>query len=191
MGHKGQIPWNKGKVSVYSKETLVKMKDAHLTLKPMMGKHHSEKTKLKISIAKSGKVSPNRGKKLSIETRQKISNAKKGHTPWNKGKKLPQLSGANSPNWKGGKTSLNRQMKNSIEWKIWREKVFIRDDFTCQKCLKRGIYIEPHHIITVKECLKANDLPRIYDVNNGLTLCRDCHTNTHNWKTKNKIYEGD
>lgn len=65
---------------------------------PMVGKNHSEETKLKIGMATKGrkhlkatkdKISKgNKGKKLSEETRRKISEAKKGKTSPFKGKHL-------------------------------------------------------------------------------------------------------
>lgn len=84
------------------------------------------------------------------------------------------------------RSSINKQHRLSVDWKIWREKVFIRDNYTCQKCFRRGIYIEPHHLITVKECIEKDNKLLIYNTDNGLTLCRDCHKQIHNWKTGKK-----
>lgn len=42
---------------------------------PMLGKHHSEETKKKISEANKGNPGPNLGKKLSEETKNKLSEA--------------------------------------------------------------------------------------------------------------------
>jgi 5-methylcytosine-specific restriction endonuclease McrA/predicted nucleic acid-binding Zn ribbon protein len=80
--------------------------------------------------------------------------------------------------------SLNRRLRNTKRWILWREKVFVRDDYTCQRCGKRGIYIEPHHIISLKECIKKNNIEKAFDVFNGITLCRPCHMKTHKWKLK-------
>lgn len=44
---------------------------------PMLGRHHSEETKKKISEANKGNLGPNLGKKLSKETKDKISEAAK------------------------------------------------------------------------------------------------------------------
>lgn len=60
--------WNKGKIGIYSKETLLKMSISHA------GKHHSEKTKNKISEIQ--KKIPR--KIFSDERKEKISNALKG-----------------------------------------------------------------------------------------------------------------
>ncbi len=61
----------------------------------MLGKHHSEKTKRKMS----------------------------NRIPWNKGKKLPQFSGENHGMWKGG-LSQTREYKN-ISRKEWRHRLGI------------------------------------------------------------------
>lgn len=46
---------------------------------PMYGKHHSEKTKKKLSEAAKGRLGPNKGKKFSEEHKKKIGDSKKGN----------------------------------------------------------------------------------------------------------------
>lgn len=45
---------------------------------PMLGKHHSEETRKRMSAAQLGRVSGMKGKHHSVETRRKISTAKLG-----------------------------------------------------------------------------------------------------------------
>jgi hypothetical protein len=56
-------------------------------------------------------------------------------------------------------------------YKDWRIKVYKRDKFTCQmpgcNCKKR---LNAHHI---QKWASASTLR--YDVDNGLTLCKNCH----------------
>lgn len=56
----------------------------------------------------------------------------------------------------------------------WRKKVYLRDKFTCRLCLKTGGYIEAHHILP-----KGLFPDKIFDENNGITLCAygrwSCH----------------
>lgn len=56
----GKIPWNKGKIGVYTQETLQKMKDNAYSKtgeqNPFYNKHHTQETKQKISEANSIKV---------------------------------------------------------------------------------------------------------------------------------------
>ena len=52
ISKRGQIPWNKGKVGIYSKETLEKIKslDRSGRNNPMYGKRHTQTTKRKIGL---------------------------------------------------------------------------------------------------------------------------------------------
>jgi len=79
--------------------------------------------------------------------------------------------GEKSPNWKGGHS------RNREEEKDWRLSIFLRDKRFCQKCGmkgKRSIPINAHHI------LSYTDNPELrFDINNGITLCKKCHTEFH------------
>ena len=84
--------------------------------------------------------------------------------------------------WKGGKTKESKIRKTNAEYKEWRMKVFERDNFTCQMCGEKSRTLEAHHI---KEQCNYPEL--IYDVDNGLTLCHECHKKTDNYGNKAKI----
>jgi 5-methylcytosine-specific restriction endonuclease McrA len=88
--------------------------------------------------------------------------------------------GEKSPTWRGGLTPTHLRIRNSKEMKLWRIVVFERDNYTCQSCgLRSGkgvnLIIEAHHI---KSFSKFPELR--FDINNGLTLCKDCHKKTDN-----------
>ena len=99
---------------------------------------------------------------------------------------LKTLTGEKSAKWEGGKTAEAKCRRTRAEYKKWRQAVFERDDYTCQKCGKRGGFLEAHH---VKEACNYPDL--IYDVDNGICLCHECHKQTDNYanKAKTKIVE--
>ena len=107
-----------------------------------------------------------------------ISKAKKGCVSWNKGLKCPQISRANSGekncNWKGGITPIAYKIRNSIEYKLWREAVFERDDWTCKKTKIKGGVLRAHHI---KNFAKFPELRFVID--NGITLSDKSHRKFH------------
>jgi 5-methylcytosine-specific restriction endonuclease McrA len=84
-----------------------------------------------------------------------------------------------NPAWKGGKTKESKLRKTNKQYKEWRSKVFERDNYTCQKCGKQTRTLEAHHI---KEQSKYPEL--IYNIDNGITLCHECHKLTDNYGYK-------
>jgi hypothetical protein len=71
--------------------------------------------------------------------------------------------------------------RGSTRYTAWRWSVLLRDNFTCQKCGERAD-LEAHHIVPYHENKELAT-----DVNNGLTLCKDCHKAHHRengYKTK-------
>jgi len=65
-------------------------------------------------------------------------------------------------------------IRRSTEYKEWRNAVFRRDDYTCQRCGSRGVKVNAHHI---KPFAYYHDLRT--DVDNGITLCVACHKAVH------------
>ena len=170
---------------------------------PFFGKHHTEEAKEKDRQKHLGKTTWNKGKPFSVETRKKMSLAQKGRVSRNKGKILPRgwhhteetrrkISEAHL-RIKGGVTPIMRLIRSSFKYHQWRQEVFMRDDFTCQKCNKKGGDISAHHIKPftklveeVKRNLPLLDLYEgamlytpLWDVDNGQTLCEKCHKKTY------------
>ena len=90
-------------------------------------------------------------------------------------------------NWKGGITPINKKIRQSEEFFVWRKLVFKRDNYTCQKCnikSKKGHYvrIEAHHI---KPFAMFPELRFV--ISNGITLCKKCHLQEHKGKKINKL----
>lgn len=125
------------------------------------------------------KLSLNRkGKKpyeMTDEIRANMSKAQKGLKKSSKGKKVANRSGEKHWNWKGGISTPNRIARHSLEFKQWREKVFARDNYTCQMCDTKGVYLHPHHIKSFSKFIELR-----YELTNGITLCKDCHGVIHN-----------
>lgn len=125
--------------------------------KALKGRHTSPKTEFT-----KGHIPPK-------EWRESVSKALKGKPNY-------KIRDKNAPNWKGGITPKNKKARNSTEFKEWREKVFKRDNYTCQECHERGGILHPHHI---KPFAKYQELR--FDANNGITLCKECHLKTESW----------
>ena len=174
---KGNIPWNKEKKCPYLKGNTNGFKKGMIPWNK--NKHWSEGMRTKLSEA-------HKGKKPSKETRIKMSLSHKGmKKPW--AGKFPH-SGAKNPSWKGGITSLRRQIYNSSELKNWRHKIFERDNYTCCECHKVGGELHSHHIKSFSKILEeykiktiqdAIDCKELWNINNGVTLCKKCHKLTH------------
>lgn len=125
-------------------------------------------------------ISPsNKGLSLSIETKIKLSKSLKGKLSKLKGRPRFDFRGEKHPRWKGGKEAWN--WVDSFELNKWRKEVFKRDCYSCRMCGNKNekgnfVYIEAHHI------KKKSEYPElIYNINNGITLCRKCH-NEIQWK---------
>ena len=137
---------------------------------------------------KKGKTSNRKGAKLSIETKMKISRAMKGKSSW-VGKKHTietriKMSrnakrGVNSHFWRGGISILNNSIRQSLEYKLWRESVFKRDSYTCIWCKIPKKRIEADHI---KPFAYYPELR--FAIDNGRTLCVECHKKTDTYAKK-------
>ncbi len=81
--------------------------------------------------------------------------------------------GPKNPNWQGGVQSNWAELKNSSEYKIWRDAILKRDNYTCQGCGDTRGHFHLHHI------LPRRDFPHlVFSIKNGITLCRKCHEKT-------------
>ena len=147
-----------------------------------------EETKRKISEAnkKSGKIPPSRlGTKLTEEHKRKIGLASRG-------RKRPlevimkgavKRRGKNHWNWKGGTSnSEDKKIRKSVEYTLWRRTVFERDNYQCVMGGKEhGSRIEADHI---KPFALFPELR--FAIDNGRTLCVECHKKTETWGGKSK-----
>lgn len=138
--------------------------------KPMSIEH-----KRKISEARKGKKSCWKNPK---ERARKISQShlgKKGFSPSEKTREKISEShrGEKCYRWKGGITPINHLIRNSLEYRLWRESVFKRDNWTCIWCGQIGGVLHADHI---KQFAFYPELR--FAIDNGRTLCRKCHLTT-------------
>ena len=147
-------------------ESIEKMRLAKL------GTKHTESWKKLMSKKMTGYVNPKR-----VEIGLKISLALKG-------KKRINYSGSKHHAWKGGISPINAKIRKSIEYREWRQAVFIRDKFTCVLCGEIGGRLHADHI-------KPFSLfPELrFDLGNGRTLCKECHLGTPTYGHKVNNYQ--
>lgn len=67
-----------------------------------------------------------------------------------------------------------QDIRNSKDYSEWRKKVFVRDDYTCKICGKKGGNLNAHHIKSFKKYPKLR-----LKLSNGVTLCEECHKKVH------------
>jgi len=139
-----------------------------------------------------------KGIKFSEEHKRKLSEAHKGkHRSEEIKRKMSERRGEKSSNWKGGKTLLGKLIRSSFTYRQWRSDIFTRDNFTCQMCGKKGDWIEADHYpkgfaeildeYKIKTSEEAIECQELWNINNGRTLCLNCHNKTkHGRKTLKK-----
>jgi hypothetical protein len=86
------------------------------------------------------------------------------------------VTGNKHPQWNPELSDSERISKrNYPEYTAWRASVFERDRYTCQVCLDEvGGNLTAHHINGYHW-----DEGGRTDINNGITLCEDCHKEFH------------
>lgn len=140
-------------------------------------KPHSEERKLNISKS-------HLGKKLSDEHKDKIRQ-----------KFIGLRVGDNHPMWKGGSSIMRNRLRQTFEYKNWRNNIYKRDDYRCQMCSNKDKKLNAHHIETFHNITKKYNLSKyddfincefLWNTDNGITLCEKCH---HSIKNKEEIYE--
>lgn len=133
--------------------------------------------------------------KITYQFGKKLPNSgfRSEHIPWNRGMKGIHLNPKNefkkgelSPFWKGGVTPIHRIIRGSIEYKLWREAIYKRDNYTCVDCgIKSGcgktVILNADHI---KPFAYFPELR--FAIDNGRTLCLDCHKKTDTYLNKGR-----
>ena len=164
----------------------------------LKGSKCTKETRIKMSESKKGNKNPRFGKPglrlgvtVSKESREKMRLAKLGKKrPWFSGKNHPLFGkhytkeerlersikrrGSLGSGWKGGITPTNSKIRNSLDFKLWREAVFTRDNWTCQKYGIKGGKLHPHHIKNFAQYLELR-----FAIDNGITLSEKAHKEFH------------
>lgn len=149
--HEGQTAWNKG--IPQTEEVKKKLSES-----------------LKVISKEKGFGQWMTGKKDSLEARRSKSIAAKR-----------VIAEGRHNFYVDGRTPLNKALRSSYQYRLWREAVFKRDNWTCQGegCGKRGCKLNADHIKSWR------NFPELrFAIDNGQTLCVPCHEKTPNFKGK-------
>lgn len=162
-----------------SEEAKRKMRESH------KGKHYSPFTEFKKGMPSIFKGK--RHRKESIEKNREKA-IKRLKIPYKRQKLIERVSsywfkkGIEHPNWDGGITSINENIRKSSKMKSWKKQILKRDNYTCLWCGSKE-KLEADHI-------KPFSLyPELrFDIDNGRTLCKECHIKTETYGYKgNKL----
>lgn len=95
------------------------------------------------------------------------------------------FSGENHPLWRFDLTEEEREKRRDLtKHAEWRDKIYERDGYTCQKCGdSSGGNLNAHHIIP-----HSVNREIAWELDNGICLCKPCHIefhSTYGYKTCN------
>lgn len=88
---------------------------------------------------------------------------------------------------------IKHLIRSSSYYNEWRMKILKRDNWTCQICKKKVRTIEVDHIDAFIKIILENKIntydkaikcEKLWDTENGRTLCHDCHKITDNYGSK-------
>jgi len=154
------------------------------------GWHHTPEFRKRLSDDRKGKGNPQWGKHTNLGrvfTEEHKKNISKNHH---------DVSGENNPMWgkRGelnpnfrGLTPLLDLIRRSSFYIKWRSLVLQRDKWICQTCGVSGELLEVHHKIrflhlieegNIKTLEDAYKYKPLWDINNGVALCKKCHNLT-------------
>lgn len=157
-----------------------KQSEAHMGKKNPHTKEWNEK--ISKSLQRGGKP------KCKVCNRQLVSyKAKhcKRHRPITEETRMKRsiaTRGSRSHAWRGGLTPVHQGIRQSVEYRLWREVVYRRDDYTCVHCGQRGGELNADHIKQFAYYPKLR-----FDIDNGRTLCKPCHKKTDSYSRKIKL----
>ena len=178
---------------------------------PKKGYKITEQHRQNLKKSHMGQISYNKGRKFTEKHRENLSKSHAGLIMGDDARKNLSISVKKS--WEKPERRITkkrkrtsyvdtyRDIRHSALYYEWRKKVFLRDAFICKLCGKAGGDLNAHHKNkTFKELTidMSNNLPLmslydasiiytpLWDVENGITLCKKCHMEIHKRRNKSR-----
>lgn len=98
------------------------------------------------------------------------------------------MEGSKNHNWRGGAIAKSEDWRKSAESFRWKRAVRYRDKYRCRRCGTRQsseVRLDAHHVVP-----GSNSIELRFDITNGVSLCRDCHTWVHSKNNANREFLG-
>ncbi|MEK6828954.1 MAG: HNH endonuclease [Nanoarchaeota archaeon] len=183
---KGRTSWNKGLKNwrIISEETRRKIGLKHKGKKVI----HTEETKRKISQTMKGKIPKNLNMLHLLprnkEWKRKIGEAHKGMKHTEKTKRQISKKKRNPLR------PIYIAIRECYKMTEWKKRIIKRDNYTCQWCGQYSGELNVDHIKPFTLILKENkiktveeslDCQELWNIDNGRTLCINCHKKTDTW----------
>jgi len=149
-----------------------------------------------LSLGRKPGTNNRTGYKHSEETKRKTSESHKAWCNANPDKVKARGSktrGDNHYKWKGGSTGINLSIRRMNENRKWMDAVKKRDG-KCRSCGSKE-NLESHHVTPMQVLIEINKITSrgearecaaLWDVSNGITLCRKCHYKLHGRKYEDR-----
>lgn len=94
------------------------------------------------------------------------------------------LQGINIEEWKDFSQPEIIRLRDSKEYNEWRKSIYKKDNYTCRICKVRGGTLHAHHILKFSKFKDER-----FDLNNGVTLCINCHMKVTQLEKKGEKYD--
>jgi hypothetical protein len=119
------------------------------------------------------------GRSHSAETRRKLSVAASRPKPWIRGQRngMAGRTGSSNPNYKDGSSPERQRLYASGEGRALIRAVYARDGYRCTSCGAGKTGPRSLHAHHVKPWAEYPELR--FEIENLVTLCRDCHHAAH------------
>jgi hypothetical protein len=149
-----------------------------------------------LSLGRKPGTNNRTGYKHSAETKRKTSESHKAWCKANPDKikaRGSKTRGDNHYKWKGGSTGLNLSIRRMNENRKWMDAVKERDG-KCRNCGSKE-NLESHQVTPMCVLIESNKITNrdearecaaLWDISNGITLCRKCHYKLHGRKYEDR-----